>query len=93
MNIKINSVLDPCKGKTPVYVVPIPKSSVLSTEVVPSCRPPSAGKVKLNSDGSFTGDGRAGAGMVLRDSNGAIIFSACRTLYRCCDALEAELYS
>ena len=29
--------------------------------------------------------------MVLRDSNDAIIFSACRTLYRCRDALEAEL--
>ena len=83
MNIKINSVLDPCKGKTLVYVVPIPKSLVLSTELVPSWCPPSAVKVKFNSDGSFIVDGRVGAGMFLRDSNGAIIFSACRTLYSC----------
>uniref|UniRef100_N1QR18 ETFB lysine methyltransferase n=1 Tax=Aegilops tauschii TaxID=37682 RepID=N1QR18_AEGTA len=33
----------------------------------------------------------AGAGMVLRDSSGSIIFSSCRQLRRCADALEAEL--
>ena len=29
--------------------------------------------------------------MVLRDAQGGIIFSACRTLYSCREALEAEL--
>lgn len=33
----------------------------------------------------------AGASMILRDSRGMIIFSACRALYSCRDAVEAEL--
>lgn len=33
----------------------------------------------------------AGASMILRDSRGKIIFSACRSLYSCRDAVEAEL--
>lgn len=56
--------------------------------------------LELNSDGSFSdegyagsfsGEGYAGAGMVLRDNNGNIIFSSCRVLFSCRDALEAEL--
>mgnify|MGYP000988840899 CR=1 FL=1 len=53
--------------------------------------PPKQGWVKLNTDGSFAESDGAGAGMILRDSAGAIIFSACRTLFSCRDALEAEL--
>jgi ribonuclease HI len=53
---------------------------------------PPLGLVKLNIDGSFKlEDGTAGTGMVLRDHKGDIIFSACRQLIRCDDALEAEL--
>lgn len=46
--------------------------------------------MKLNTDGSFAADG-AGSGMVLRDSRGAIIFSACRNFFSCREALKAEL--
>jgi hypothetical protein len=33
---------------------------------------------KLNVDGSFGMDGSAGVGMMLRDSSGGVIFTACR---------------
>ncbi|KAE8777824.1 hypothetical protein D1007_49325 [Hordeum vulgare] len=36
-------------------------------------------------------DDSAGSGMVLRDEKGGIIFSSCRQLFYCRDALEAEL--
>ena len=59
----------------------------------PWLRPPS-GWVKLSIDGSFRKeDGTAGIGMVLRDEFGAVIFSACRFLPSCEEALEAELLS
>ena len=51
---------------------------------------PSLGRVKLNTDGSFS-DGIGGAGMVLRDHLGSIIFTSCRHLPFCYDVLEAEL--
>uniref|UniRef100_R7WB08 Putative LRR receptor-like serine/threonine-protein kinase n=1 Tax=Aegilops tauschii TaxID=37682 RepID=R7WB08_AEGTA len=38
-----------------------------------------------------TEDGKAGAGMVLRDDRGNIIYSSCRELFSCRDALEAEI--
>ncbi|KAI5021098.1 hypothetical protein ZWY2020_054508 [Hordeum vulgare] len=54
--------------------------------------PPPESWTKLNVDGSYNPhDGTAGAGMVLRDHNGDIIFSACRSLWSCPDALHAEL--
>ena len=56
-----------------------------------SWKPAQHGWVKLNTDGSFSADGGAGAGMLLRDAHENIIFSACRALYSCRDALEAEL--
>ena len=36
-------------------------------------------------------NGRAGIGMVLRDSNGAVIFSPCSVLQNCSSPLESEL--
>lgn len=43
-------------------------------------------------DGSFRQeDGSAGAGMILRDHLGQVIFAACRFLPWCNDPLEAEL--
>ena len=47
--------------------------------------------MKLNTDGSFAEDGTAGAGMVLRDDRGHIIYSTCRQLLSCQEALEVEL--
>ena len=44
----------------------------------------------MNSDRSFH-DGAAGARMVFQDNKGAIIFSACRVLFSCREALEAEI--
>ena len=59
----------------------------------PWSKPP-RGWVKLTIDGSFkTEDGTAGTGMILRDADGGIIFSACRSLQSCTEALEAELSS
>ncbi|KAM0908155.1 hypothetical protein ACQ4PT_015643 [Festuca glaucescens] len=54
-------------------------------------KPPDDGQLKLNTDGAFTADGRAGAGMVIRDAGGRAIFAACRNISACADALDAEL--
>jgi ribonuclease HI len=58
---------------------------------VPRWRPPEEQPLKLNTDGAFSQDGRAGCGMILRDQQGAVIFAACRHLTHCHDAAEAEI--
>jgi hypothetical protein len=52
--------------------------------------PPDRGKAKLNADGAYD-PASAGAGMVLRDSSGKMIYAVCRHLEQCRDATEAEL--
>lgn len=53
---------------------------------------PSPGWSKLNVDGSWMANGATGgAGMILRDDQGAVIFTACRHLVYCDSPLEAEL--
>jgi hypothetical protein len=53
---------------------------------------PDLGRTKLNTDGSFvSSSGKAGGGMVLRNAQGEIIFSACREIRTCDNALAAEL--
>jgi ribonuclease HI len=42
-------------------------------------------------DGAFSPDGKAGAGMILRNVEGRVLFAACRQLRPCADALDAEL--
>jgi ribonuclease HI len=56
-----------------------------------SWAPPAQGWIKINVDGSFveqTGD--AGVGLVARDHNGTVIFTAWRAIERCSSAYEAE---
>ncbi|XBI39831.1 hypothetical protein VPH35_124520 [Triticum aestivum] len=53
---------------------------------------PRPGFVKLNTDGSYVmASGASGGGMILRDDRGEIIFSTCRELRTCDNALGAEL--
>lgn len=61
-------------------------------EPIPWMAPP-LGWHKLNTDGSFSSDGLAGAGSILRDDKGKIIFSSCRQMFHTSDALEAELFA
>ena len=50
------------------------------------------GWMKLNIDGSFAeNDGRTGIGMILRDSSGNPVFSACCSIKHGRSALEAEI--
>ena len=54
-------------------------------------RPP-AGMLKLNIDGSYSeSTGATGAGMILHDEKGQIVFSSYCFLCHCGSALEAEL--
>ena len=80
------------KGK--MVVLPSPPRAPEST--APKVRahwvPPQPGWVKLNTDGSYiAATGAAGGGMILRDDRGEIIYSACRELRTCDNALEADL--
>ena len=92
VGIKIDLSLDVSKGKSFVtYDNPSNWSTAFTREMGPKWSAPKAGWVKLSSDGSYAKDGSAGAVMVLRDDKGEIIFSSCRQLFPCRDALEAEL--
>ncbi|KAI5010288.1 hypothetical protein ZWY2020_012425 [Hordeum vulgare] len=85
------SYVDPCKGKT-AAVHTMSKPLKLMSENVPlRWSLPVQGWSKLNCNGSFSPDDSAGSGMVLRDEKGGIIFSSCKQLFYCRDALEAEL--
>lgn len=92
VGIKLNSNTDPRKGKTVItYYAPGNSNSEFVDVAMTGWCTPASGWVKLNSDGAFVSEGEAGAGMILRDEVGTIIFSACRKLYSCRDALKAEL--
>ena len=54
-------------------------------------KPSPAGWIKVNVDGSFVPQtGEAGIGVVARDCEKQVIFTAWRVLFRCQDAVEAE---
>jgi ribonuclease HI len=91
MAVKSNSCCDPAKGKLAIVLDGAIKHTSAAVGALPTWSRPVNGWVKLNTDGSFVSSEIAGAGMILRDSDGKIIFSACRALFSCRDALEAEL--
>ena len=68
------------------------RSSISMTKVIKQWTRPPPEWHKLNIDVSFSSkDGRAGIGMILRDNSGNGVFTSCRSLLHCDDALEAEL--
>ena len=87
-----NSECDPAKGKQVISYEDSVNTShaTIRTGATLKWSKPKEGWTKLNIDGSWS-DGRADASMVLRDSNGKIIFSSCRELFSCRNALESEL--
>jgi ribonuclease HI len=95
-NIKDQSTEELIKGKH-TSVLDLPHARVVYRPKKPPDKvwlKPALGYVKLNCDGSVKlEDGSAGTGMVLRDENGQVIFTACRHLLHCEDALEAEAYA
>uniref|UniRef100_A0A453J4P8 RNase H type-1 domain-containing protein n=1 Tax=Aegilops tauschii subsp. strangulata TaxID=200361 RepID=A0A453J4P8_AEGTS len=90
IGIKTDLSSDPNRGKSYITYEPRMPHAILNI-AERKWSAPKLGWVKLEIDGSFMDDGSAGAGMVLRDDKGAIIFSSCRQLFSCRDALEAEL--
>jgi hypothetical protein len=54
-------------------------------------RPREEGYVKLNVDGAFSLDEKAGAGMILPNAEGKVLFAACRQLCSCADALVSVI--
>ena len=92
-DIKDKPTMNILKGKGPVFVTGAgPKvPDVRKGPDKPWCKPP-VNWVKLSVDGSFCAtEGSAGAGMVLRDSNGDSIFMSCTHLVNCQGPFEAEL--
>lgn len=81
------------KGKKPaVTCTPMLTTTAPRQAAEKAWSKPPLGCMKLSVDGSFKlEDVTAGCGMVLRDAEGNIVFSACRFLPRCVDAAEAEL--
>ena len=91
MQIKYHPGADHVKGKFILFEEDRRFHTKTDRIHVPKWSPPSLGWCKLNTDGSFSTNGGTGIGMVARDHSGEIIFSACRYLPICRDALEAEL--
>ena len=82
---------DHVKGKTVVGADLISRSSshvIQPKDLLRRWLPPPAGWTSLNVDGSFCEhDHSAGAGMILRGSDGNPIFAACRQLRTCASLL------
>ena len=90
--IKLNPHADSVKGKSIITLDRTARQpSVAAPEKELAWIPPVLNWVKLNRDGSFVSSSSAGGGMIPRHNMGSIIFSACRALWSCRDALKAKL--
>jgi len=81
------------KGKLPCPSPGNRKStgSVLKVLGPTDWEPPPTGWTKINVDGSFVSQsGEVGIGIIARDSEHQVVFTAWHVLFRCQDALEAE---
>jgi hypothetical protein len=78
---------DACKGKEVIsYSGRTTKNSgdTKTKKQIKNWERPARGRLKLNVDGSYLErNGEAGAGMILRDHEGEVIFAACRSITRC----------
>ncbi|KAM0886716.1 hypothetical protein ACQ4PT_029504 [Festuca glaucescens] len=97
MMIKQHPSADLTKGKEVlVYDHMKPKGSVKmmprkQADALKKWSKPPPGWIKLNVDGSWEiAEHRGGTGMVLRDEEGSIIFTACSYLKVCASPIEAE---
>lgn len=80
------------KGKRVINFSSSLQANVHEVTHTPRWEAPQADHAKLNIDGSFLKeDGTAGAAMLLRDHEGAVIFAATRVLFNCGEPLEAEM--
>ncbi|KAE8818794.1 hypothetical protein D1007_03392 [Hordeum vulgare] len=81
------SVEEILKGKTPITA----SAHAMIIPSKPPCTPwpvPAVQEVALSVDGSFDPvDGSAGAGMILREDRGAVLFASYRKLFNCNEAL------
>jgi ribonuclease HI len=82
------------KGKQVVYMYPRDreksKRQRVASDLLWSC--PETGWMKVNVDGSFDAQQESGGiGVVMRNSEGRVIFAAFKSLNGCKSALEAEL--
>jgi hypothetical protein len=94
MLIKQHPMADLEKGKMVISHTEHPTGYVMNkreNKVRQQWMPPARGMLKLNVDGFYANDTTAGAGAVLRDHVGAVIFATCWQVEHCIDATEAEL--
>lgn len=68
------------RGKIPVHGT-VPVLEVKVPQLAPPWTPPSSGCLALTVDGSFSADGSAGAGMILRNDSAEVILASCQVLF------------
>lgn len=84
--------VDLTKGKQVIDYSGSTSKNTHEIVATPQWKAPDVNYAKLNVDGAFVKeDGTAGAGMILRDHEGAVIFAATRVLFNCGGPLEAEM--
>lgn len=93
--IKQHPTADIVKGKETVSYISVNNQDKHARDsrkkIKKKWQPPEEGRMKLNVDGAYANDGTAGAGMILRDHTGAVVFAASRQIRVGVDALDSEL--